>query len=369
MALFWHSKWESDLPMKALFPDIYHRSLQHMATMHEEGSGSGSGQSIVWNVTCLYNRLPAATFDQCLELQSVLGNFFNSSFEEDAAIWELESDGAFSVRLLFGFWRKVMLNRGQFVKTRFSMNLPSSVWHIVNQLKILEFQGFGGILWNIFRGSLLWGVWLKRNRKTFESVAVDLATLKNKILLYTWNWFRITKKGCGTSRMDVDENLDQLISLRFIKVRPRSSWQPPLSGCFKLNVDGSFIGNPSRARVGGVCRDTSGNLALCFARPCGDATANYIEMAAVLQGIKLWKEMSLGDSLFVEGDSKNAMDWCNCLSIAPWCIRYIWLHIKELSAGSNITFNHIYIEANTLADDLVKKGASLPSLRLSLSLF
>ncbi|XP_020517779.1 uncharacterized protein LOC110006498 [Amborella trichopoda] len=230
------------------------------------------------------------------------------------------------------------------------MNLPSSVWHIVNQLKIVGVPRVGGILWNMFRGSLLWEVWLERNRTTFEGVAVDLATVENKILLNTWNWFRITKEGWRTSRMDVDENLDQLILLRFIKVRPRSSRQPPLSvikvrprssrqpplsvikvrprssrqpplsGCFKLNVDGSFMGNLGRVRIGGVSRDSSGNLAFCFAGPCGNATANYAEMAAVLQGIELWKEMSLGDS-------KNAMDWCNYLSITPWRMVYIWLHI------------------------------------------
>jgi len=41
-------------------------------------------------------------------------------------------------------------------------------------------------------------------------------------------------------------------------------WQKPKSGCLKWNVDGSALGKPGTAGVGGVLRDHLGRFICAF---------------------------------------------------------------------------------------------------------
>lgn len=42
------------------------------------------------------------------------------------------------------------------------------------------------------------------------------------------------------------------------------SWQPPANDVVKLNIDGNIIGNPGSIGIGGICRNSQGNLLIAF---------------------------------------------------------------------------------------------------------
>jgi len=50
------------------------------------------------------------------------------------------------------------------------------------------------------------------------------------------------------------------------------AWKPPLGATVKLNVDGSYLGNPSRSRFEYLIKDTNGNWLFGFSSSCGITT-------------------------------------------------------------------------------------------------
>ena len=62
--------------------------------------------------------------------------------------------------------------------------------------------------------------------------------------------------------------------------------QPPLNW-YKLNLDGSSLGNPSLAGVGGLIRNDKGEWIKGYARAIGLTTSVAAELWALGDGIKL----------------------------------------------------------------------------------
>ena len=58
-------------------------------------------------------------------------------------------------------------------------------------------------------------------------------------------------------------------------------WRPPLGEILKINTDGSSHGNPRQAGVGGVGRDTDGNVIFMFSIHKGVHYNNMMEALAI----------------------------------------------------------------------------------------
>lgn len=54
-------------------------------------------------------------------------------------------------------------------------------------------------------------------------------------------------------------------------------WKPPYIGLFKLNIDGSCIGNPGKGGICGVFRNNDSNWILGFNMSVPYATSIYME--------------------------------------------------------------------------------------------
>ncbi|XP_020519683.1 uncharacterized protein LOC110006796 [Amborella trichopoda] len=75
---------------------------------------------------------------------------------------------------------------------------------------------------------------------------------------------------------------------------------PPLE-VYKLNFDGSSLGNPGLAGFGGVLRDWMGNVIFSYAGPLGVRFANYVENFALFFGLRSLVERNLETSYVIEG--------------------------------------------------------------------
>lgn len=58
-------------------------------------------------------------------------------------------------------------------------------------------------------------------------------------------------------------------------------WEKPCSGWFKLNTDGSSLGNPGLAGGGGLIRDENGDWVVGFARKIGIASSFMAELCGL----------------------------------------------------------------------------------------
>ena len=62
-------------------------------------------------------------------------------------------------------------------------------------------------------------------------------------------------------------------------------WSTPLQGVLKINTDGSSKGNPDLAGIGGMDRDSKGDVQLVFSIYKGHHTNNLMEVMAILYAL------------------------------------------------------------------------------------
>ncbi|KAL3513545.1 hypothetical protein ACH5RR_026262 [Cinchona calisaya] len=98
------------------------------------------------------------------------------------------------------------------------------------------------------------------------------------------------------------------------------AWFKQIAGWFKLNVDGSEIGNPGVMCCGGVLRDHLGILISVFARHVGHMINSSV--------------------------------------CTPWHLNAIIPRIRGPLHQANLQHQHTYREANIISDILAKIGSS-----------
>ncbi|XP_042969028.1 uncharacterized protein LOC122301702 [Carya illinoinensis] len=86
------------------------------------------------------------------------------------------------------------------------------------------------------------------------------------------------------------------------------SWPKPSNGFVKLNVDGSYQGNPCNCGGGWIIQDSRGMFLGAFSAYFGHGTNNEAELRALKEGVALCKSLSFY-SLEIECDSKLVVDW------------------------------------------------------------
>ncbi|XP_077240356.1 uncharacterized protein LOC143881253 [Tasmannia lanceolata] len=137
------------------------------------------------------------------------------------------------------------------------------------------------------------------------------------------------------------------------KVSPQ--WKPPPQGLLKVNFDGSSLGNPGPASIGGLCRDALGEVLWSFSGPLGVCDSNEAEVRAMYTGIKRI-DKELYDKIIVEEDSKNVIRWLLRSAAPPWRFWSFFDEIEDLTAGSSMVFHHVRRSGNSEADSLARSG-------------
>ncbi|XP_011621706.1 uncharacterized protein LOC105420280 [Amborella trichopoda] len=203
-----------------------------------------------------------------------------------------------------------------FDKLGAALVMPPSVIRILCNLSVTLLRT-GSVVWQAFRGVILWEIWRERNRIMFEGISLLVGKVLEKILHSIWLYLFVTSCGHNISEVDVLHNLLNLFHLGFQKCRPKGRWIVPPLGVYKPNFDGSSLGNPGLAGFGTglagfgmVLRDCMGNVIFSYAGPLGVRTANYAEIFALLFSLHSFVERNLGTSYFIEGDTLNVVKWC-----------------------------------------------------------
>ncbi|XP_010242179.1 PREDICTED: uncharacterized protein LOC104586589 [Nelumbo nucifera] len=141
----------------------------------------------------------------------------------------------------------------------------------------------------------------------------------------------------------------------FEKKERKVEWKPPGLNKVKLNFDGSSVGIPGLAGIGGVIRDSSSKVLSMHSGPLGEGDSLKAELLALLKGLKLSKQADL-KNLEIEGDSKIVISWTNSRGNAPWIYKHPLREIVSLAKELNASFTWIRRSANGIADSLAKQG-------------
>ncbi|XP_075649824.1 uncharacterized protein LOC142620320 [Castanea sativa] len=172
----------------------------------------------------------------------------------------------------------------------------------------------------------------------------------------------------GPQRNLLDETLARAAKVAYLGINGKQTpirnkiqvkWIPPSSNWFKLNSNGSSMGNPGLAGGGGIIRNKNGEWVEGYARAIGITTSVAAKLWALRDGIRLCIALKL-PAVEIELDAKVVLDLVGKESSNPNSLDALVVDCKE--GLKNIPFlriKHYYKEANKCTDNLARRGALL----------
>ncbi|CAI0410259.1 unnamed protein product [Linum tenue] len=137
------------------------------------------------------------------------------------------------------------------------------------------------------------------------------------------------------------------------------SWKAPDVGWIKVNVDGSRYEANCSTAIGGVLRDCCGNWIAGFANSFGFTTIVTAEVRAIRDGLSLAQLLGY-KKVEVESDSQVAVQLICQLDTENHPLDNLLRECRQLLKNNGeYTINHIFREANVVADAMAKKGHAM----------
>ncbi|KAK1583559.1 hypothetical protein Q3G72_024995 [Acer saccharum] len=214
--------------------------------------------------------------------------------------------------------------------------------------------------WKIAIHAICWTIWETRNMVVFNqgdpSNAKALDTVRWRIAC----WFNNGGQRSPLSPAYLMLNLKLgCVDLKKVNRKKASfGWKPPPEGFLKFNVDGSSRGNPGPSGIGGILRNSVGDVLCMFSSVIDDGSSVAAELVAILQACKCC--MCPTDlSVIIESDSRSAVSWVND-DVGVGHIRFldIILEIREILSRlkPKVVVRFINRSSNVAADFLAKQG-------------
>ena len=208
--------------------------------------------------------------------------------------------------------------------------------------------------WRSYFPFTCWKLWLARNERILKNQSRSQHRLLHSSVQAATEFHFLAGTISRTS-----SRIPQLIQ-----------WHPPPYPYFKLNTDGSALGNPGLAGAGRVLRDYRGRWIAGFSLHVGLTTNNMAELAAVRQGLEMAWNMGF-KFLHLELDSKVVLSWLTNTNVNyPTNMMPLICDCRNLLDQEwEVHVQHVYCEANGCADDLAKRGTRQQTLVLVYSTY
>lgn len=106
---------------------------------------------------------------------------------------------------------------------------------------------------------------------------------------------------------------DSSIDTKSIKLFKKEVWSPPPYDISKFNMDGSKRGSPGQAGIGGVLRDSKGNVLCIFSYFIGTQDSNSSKILAIHKACCLCDSNAAlrEKKVVIVSDSSVAVAWVN----------------------------------------------------------
>ncbi|CAN1314140.1 Putative ribonuclease H protein At1g65750 [Linum perenne] len=191
-------------------------------------------------------------------------------------------------------------------------------------------------------------LWKNRNLLIFEnkrqpaSFVAEQCRFWSDLILTSWKTNQLGREAPSLARQT------QLVA-----------WRPGEEGWSTLNTDGSRYSGRSTTAISGLIRDARGSFIQAYIANIGDCSITRAEIRAIVEGTKLaW---SLGiRKLNIQSDSSTAISLLSTDEDVNHNHASLVFEFKELRSRQwDITFTHVFREANYAADYLANLGHSL----------
>lgn len=193
-------------------------------------------------------------------------------------------------------------------------------------------------------------IWVARCAATFESKAMKARAICLRVLQRVQLINLIT---CPTRKYTrIQENSLEIMGISHTRVRPKQGvwckWDTLSRGWFKLNIDGSAIGE--KITVGGIIREDQGKFIGGFSVWYGTRTNTLAELLALRHGLLMCLAMNIAQ-VCVESDSMVVV-----MAVQPgrpdnWRLEFVLRECLNLiPARAEIV--HGYRQKNQVADRL-----------------
>ncbi|KAK2635468.1 hypothetical protein Ddye_030260 [Dipteronia dyeriana] len=256
---FWNDiKCDSRL-LKAVFPRVYLLVNKKSGPILEFGSWIDS--KWVWDVQT-GRFLFDWEKDQWCSFQAILSHISIRKHISDALAWKFNSNGVFYM--------------GSFLK-----GLKKMVDGLCPSRKSER-------VWLSLLSAVVWIVWEFRKNKIFDNKDPILALAADLIGVRIVWWFKAFGKKVLESVSDLLLIVkERCVELSRVMKSMIKDWIPSMVGAFKFNVDGSARGNPGLADIGGVLRDSYGNVLCLFLLSVGITDSTSAELLAIEKAVEL----------------------------------------------------------------------------------
>ncbi|KAL0362150.1 UNVERIFIED_CONTAM: hypothetical protein Scaly_1170200 [Sesamum calycinum] len=144
-------------------------------------------------------------------------------------------------------------------------------------------------------------------------------------------------------------------------------WRAPSPSWFKLNTNGSSLGNPGLVRAAGIIRDSAGHVHLAYQFALGTRTNVLAELTAV------WRDGACPNPrscpprschLVEEVDATTVISLLKSRASGKWEVQHLIMRMVCLQQLLVADVQHVFREANGAADHLAKEVASLQLTRV-----
>jgi len=95
-------------------------------------------------------------------------------------------------------------------------------------------------------------------------------------------------------------------------------WLPPPSGHYKLNFNGSSMGNPGPSGYGEVIKDHLGKVIRIFTNSIDHGDSIMAKVMGLIMGLQEFKKIGVDNISVVEGDSRVVNGWGKNSSQGVW---------------------------------------------------
>ncbi|KAL0292646.1 UNVERIFIED_CONTAM: putative ribonuclease H protein [Sesamum calycinum] len=207
---------------------------------------------------------------------------------------------------------------------------------------------------------ILWFTWTQQNVAKYHGVSFST----DGIILEVQRHLRTLYAARTLTSTQWKGDLHQAIVMGFIfrQQVPRApsivGWHAPSPSWFKLNTDGSSLGNPGLAGAAGIIRDSAGHVHLAYQFALGTGTSVLAELTAVWRGMELALTHGLAP-LVVEVDATTVISLLKSRASGKWEVQHLIMRIVCLQQLLVEDIQHVFREANGAADHLAKEAASL----------
>ncbi|KAL4368587.1 hypothetical protein GQ457_05G009960 [Hibiscus cannabinus] len=136
------------------------------------------------------------------------------------------------------------------------------------------------------------------------------------------------------------------------------SWETPIEGAVKFNVDAAVNGVVGSAGIGGVLKDHTGKTLLCFSKYIGFSDPTSAELQGILEACCCFvgSQWVGTKSLIIESDSKIAVNWIKRPLSVPASFKDLVGKCREYIDRFKWDIAFVFRERNAVAHRLAKEG-------------